>query len=627
MILPNILGNCFAQDTSFFKTKEIIVIDTNTSNSQKYGGLNYRKIIISKKDNLINYKDLFIIPSVNLIQYGGLGSLSSISIRGTSSNQAKISINSIPLNNSANPFYDLNLLPFEIIDEINIIPTGNSAQFGSGAIGGIVDLSVNNHKSNHLTSYFSFGSYGYYKIHLSQKNYIPFAKNLSNSISYESYLGNYPIKFNEFGRIVDTFRTNSSYHSFKVSNIFKKNFNKNISFSSISFFSSNYQEQPGAVLLGRLEDKSSNLKQIHLSSLNSIEYLSDFTNYTFSSSINIKDLNYSPSELPFSTKNYFTGIDFFSSLKISSKMMSLGNVHTEMGVEYNQLTGNMLQKEVGSFINRTLVFLSVSNSNVFNNLPLSYNISTRVDKILNYSEIPVSGLLAINYFPYENTKLNLSFSKNFRFPSFNEMYYFNYGNINLLPEKSISSEVSFDYLSPDIEFQINGFVSNIVDKIVSIPKSTLTWTAQNYSKVLNYGFETSFSIDMFNNHLNIKYYYLLQNSLDNNPNSKNYKSMISYVPNEKIALLTTVKYELFNLALNVQRNSFRYFLSENSPQNILPSYLIINSSLKYELTLYKSINTIISFDINNLTNISYEIVKNYPMPGRTFYLTIRASYE
>lgn len=621
------MGNGFAQDTSLFKIKELVVIDSNELNLKKYSGLNFRKITLSSTDKILNYNSLSSIPSVNINQYGGIGSLMSVSLRGTSSSHTTISLNKNPLSNSANPFYDLNLLPFELIDEINIVSVGNSTQFGSGSIGGVVDFSINNTNSTFLNSLFSVGSYGYTKLVFIQKNLLPFAKNLTNSISYESYVGNYPIKFNDFGRLVDTFRTNSAYNSLKLNNLFSTNFNSNLSMNSITLFSANYQEQPGAVLVGRLEDSFSNLKQIHLSSINSIEYTKNLTKLTFSAALNIKDFKYIATEFPLGQSNNFTAFDLSNSFNIQHNFKNYGNFQMNFGFEYNQLAGNMLQKDIGSFVNRTLFSISFVNSNNLKNLPLSYNISIRTDKMINYTEIPVSGLFTLNYFPSTKTKLNLSLTKNFRFPSFNEMYFFNYGNINLLPEKSISSEISFDYDYKPFNLQICGFISNIEDKIVSVPKSTLVWTAQNYAKVLNYGSEISAFINLFNNYLSIRYYYLIQTSFDNNSNSKYYKSLIPYVPNEKITLITNLKFNKLNFKIDIQRSSFRYFLPENIYQNYLPSYFIVNSSIKYELSIYKSTNLIISFDINNLTNLYYEVIKNYPMPGRSFYLTIGVKYE
>jgi len=627
MISLSILGNIFAQDTSFFKSKELIIIDSNSQDLKKYGGMNYKKIILSNSDKLLNINHLLTLPSINLNQYGGIGSLSSISIRGTSSNQTIISVNKIPLNNSANPFYDINLLPLELFDEINVISIGNSTKFGSGSIGGVVDFTINNSPKKYLNSFISIGSFGYFKTSLTQKSLIPFLENLSSYISYENYTGNYPIKYNEFGKLIDTFRQNSAYNSFKISNLYTNAFNNNLSINSITLFSSNYQEQPGAVIIGRLEDATSNLKQLSLTLLNSIKYTNDLTTIIFSNSFNIRDLKYKSTEFTFVSKNNFTAFDLSNSINYDQKFQQFGNISFNFGMEYNQLAGGMLQKEVGSFINRTLLFISASNSNNINNLPLSYNISFRVDKMLNYNSIPISGLLAINYFPSTTTKINFSLSKNFRFPSFNEMYYFNYGNIDLLPEKSLSSELSLDYISQSINIQVCGFISDIADKIVSVPKSTLIWTAQNYSRVLNYGCELSTLIYLFKNHLSIGYYYLLQTSYDNNPDSKYYKSLIPYIPNEKITTLTNLNFDKLNLKIEMQRISYRYFLPENIHQNYLPSYFIINSSIKYEISISKTMNLSCSFDINNLTNLSYEIIKNYPMPGRAFHLTIGVRYE
>ncbi len=616
-----------AQDTISYKTKSIVVIDSNKNRMSDYNGLAYKTITISPT-NYNNMNDLFnSIPLINFTQYGGVGSLATLSIRGTSSNQSVISIDQIPLNNSANPFVDINLLPVELFDELNIISTGTSSLLGSGAIGGNIDFGINNKPKKSVNVSYSFGSYGYSKALVSQNNMISFLPYFSNSISYETYTGNYPIKFNEFGNLKDTFRTNSKYKSLKFSNIIKLPITRNILYNSISIFALNEHQEPGAVLIGRLEDSNSFIEHNSLFTINQISYELDLTTFVFSNLLSIKKYNYNNSNNLIFENSNFNSFDISSNITTNFHITSNSDLKIDFGWDYNQLVGNMIQKDVGNYVNRNLLHASGSYSQIMNYLPLSYNISMRIDKSSDINSVSNSMSFAINYFINNLLKANLSFSKNFRFPSFNEMYYFNYGNTDLSPEKSLSGEISIEYSVNKTLIQLFGFVSDIKDKIVSVPKSTLSWSAQNYSRVLNYGAELNINLPIYKDYIVIRYNYLLQNSFDNNPNSKYYREIIPYTPLEKVSLYAEANYSkvLFNLSL--QRTSYRYFLPQNSIENLLPSFITLTSSMKYQLSIFTHLPLFISLNISNITNLSYEIVKNYPMPLRSVNLTIGASYE
>lgn len=587
----------------------------------------YRTIHLSNINGASIREVLSSIPTINLKQYGGIGSLATPSIRGTGSNQTVISLNKIPLTTSANPFFDLNLLPVELINSVNIITNGSSSLFGSGSIGGTLDFETKTNKRRFISPYFSIGSFGYLKASISQNNIIPMQPKLSNSISYESYLGDYPITFNQFGEIIDTFRTNSKYKSLKLSNLFDVEINDKLIFNSISFFSSNYQEQPGAVLIGRLEDENDLLKQLNLISINSIGYKLRKSNLNFVNLLSIKNIDYNTNEELLNNQSRFSAFDMTNLLNYTVDSKIIGQYKIGLGFDYNQLVGNMLQKKIGNFIQRNNLYLSFSTNNLIFYLPINYSISLRIDKMFNYDKIAYSWLISLNYFLSDELKINAVASSNFRFPSFNEMYYFNYGNINLLPEKSISAETSLDYRSNLTNIQITGFINDINDKIVSIPKSTLIWTAQNFGKVMNYGVELSSQLFIFQRNVSINYNYILQTSFDNNINSKYYKSILPYIPQEKIDLSVIFNKSDFSFALNLHRNSYQYYLPENSIEYIIPSNLLINASLLYNADFFKSFPFYISLNINNLTDNIYEIVKNYPMPGRSITLTIGGKIE
>ncbi|HRS02627.1 MAG TPA: TonB-dependent receptor, partial [Bacteroidota bacterium] len=76
-----------------------------------------------------------------------------------------------------------------------------------------------------------------------------------------------------------------------------------------------------------------------------------------------------------------------------------------------------------------------------------------------------------------------------------------------------------------------------------------------------------------------------------------------------------------SIGTNIYFNSFRYFLIDNSLNSTLNSYYNIDINLSYIIKLLSNKFTI-SLIIKNITNQTYEIIKNYPMPKRNYLISI-----
>jgi iron complex outermembrane receptor protein len=80
---------------------------------------------------------------VRVRKFGGLGSYSTLSIRGSNSNQVRMYIDGIPLNNSQGGEVYLSDLGFDNLEKIEIYKSGLSGGFSNTSIGGTVNLVTN----------------------------------------------------------------------------------------------------------------------------------------------------------------------------------------------------------------------------------------------------------------------------------------------------------------------------------------------------------------------------------------------------------------------------------------------------------------------------------------------------
>ncbi|MCZ7582810.1 MAG: TonB-dependent receptor plug domain-containing protein [Deltaproteobacteria bacterium] len=77
---------------------------------------------------------------VTVRDFGGLGRLSTVSIRGSGADQVVVLVDGIRINPSAGGGVDLSTIPPSQIERIEVIRGGDSAFYGDGAMGGVVNI-------------------------------------------------------------------------------------------------------------------------------------------------------------------------------------------------------------------------------------------------------------------------------------------------------------------------------------------------------------------------------------------------------------------------------------------------------------------------------------------------------
>ncbi len=106
---------------------------------------------------------------VQIKRYGGLGSYSTISIRGSNANQVMVYFDGVPLNDAVLGEFNIESITLEGLDRIEIYRGNSPSRFGISGIGGIVNLVPKRPEKGALTGIaLSYGSYNTSKITLSR---------------------------------------------------------------------------------------------------------------------------------------------------------------------------------------------------------------------------------------------------------------------------------------------------------------------------------------------------------------------------------------------------------------------------------------------------------------------------
>ena len=108
---------------------------------------------------------------VTVRDFGGLGKLSTVSIRGSTSQQVLVLIDGVRINPSTGGGADLSSIPASQIERIEVIRGGGSALYGEGAIGGVVNIITKKHKGKAINTLgATVGSFNTLEIHASRSH-------------------------------------------------------------------------------------------------------------------------------------------------------------------------------------------------------------------------------------------------------------------------------------------------------------------------------------------------------------------------------------------------------------------------------------------------------------------------
>lgn len=224
-------------------------------------------------------------------------------------------------------------------------------------------------------------------------------------------------------------------------------------------------------------------------------------------------------------------------------------------------------------------------------------------------------------------------SRDFRFPTFNDLYWNPGGNPNLKEERSWNGELQFKYSYRKIaEVTVSNFYLYVDDWIQWIPQGAI-WMPVNYREVFSRGLEAAIHLTNQEHesprrlaiHFNASYTYTKTTNLDAASQYDLSKGMqLIYVPyNNLVAGLQLSYYRFYIRCVNTYTGS-AYTTSDNSQS--LGGYFLTNIEIGKDF-LIKRTGFGCSFKVNNVANVNYQVVAEYPMPGRNYEVTLRFKFS
>lgn len=580
----------------------VYLFDRHISEAKKTQQV-YRISTSDIQKNATNLSETLRFQTPVYVKENGRGAASSPSFRGTTAQQTSFLWNGIPVNSMFLGQADINNLSLLNYDNIEVKSGGGSVMYGSAAIGGTIHLNnqIGFNKGFQGRFFAEYGSFetlntslktsysnekfaavfsaGFSKskndYEVPQKNYI----NHNGEYSNQTFNLSTAYRFNDSNQIywhTQQFFGNQHYPIFEIQQTKTKYLSD--SFRSLMTWKNsgeNYQNQLNAAFLKEAWSYFPNINQ--------------------------------PKESGGNGKTFLLKNDFEYSLPKNFKLNFIAQALQENGDGYQSgiLYANRWAGSAAALIKyeREKIYLEAGAKKEF------------VERI----QAPFLYSLGGNYKFSSAFLIKFKASKNFRYPSFNDLYWQPGGNLDLKPETSYQAEITPEFSFKNFKISVAPYYNHIYDMIRWLPTSAGYWAPVNTNEVKAYGLETVLGFNK-----NFGQHQILGNLGYSYNNSENAETgfQLNYVPIHKA--FGMIQYKLNNIEVFVQGmfNGRTFTTTNESETDDLDPYFVMNAGISS--TFFK--NYTIGFKVNNITDAVYETMAYYPLPMRNYSVNLSINF-
>lgn len=536
----------------------------------------------------------------------GYGMVSSASFRGTNAQQTAVVWNGININSQLTGQTDFNTLIPIHYDNITVRSGGGSVQYGSGAVGGSVLLNDSfsfdsgwNHRL--LAGYGSFntGRLAYRTVLGKEKLSLKLGIDRSASDNDYKYLGT--DRRNENGAY-DHLNLNASVGYMlsdrQIIKIFQNSVfgDRDFSGTLTAPADENYRDVNTRSLIEFSNFNSRNIMRLKVAHL--------YERYRYYPNKMRDEYSYGQANTFIANFDYkyrwdkmaLNGIVDLST--IGAKGTSIENTNR------NQLSGTFLFSH------------DVSER-------LNYGLNLRKEWVSDYGS-PFLFSLDGRYRATKDYTLTINASKNYRVPTFNDLYWTGAGargNLEVLPETSWQLEIGQALTLGNYHLSANGYAIFSDDLIQWRPNEQGTWMAMNIQDVYQYGLELGFDWKKkwASSNLEWENEYAYTRSIN-----KLTKNQLLYVPEHTFRSNLAYRYKRIGAFYQMLYTGSVYTTTDNSDD--LPGYMVADVGMDYRWPITAKAQINFGAKLNNVFNKNYQNVAYRPMPNRNIQFQINIKF-
>lgn len=556
--------------------------------------------------------------ALNIKAYGVGGGASSVSVRGASASQVQVNWNGFPINSVTLGSSDLSMIPAAGFDRISLAYGASGALYGSGTFGGAVSLSSELSPEKGLSGNAFIGAQSLRALNggisftagtdrLAWKVFA-WGTTSENEFTYYDYI-----------RQTEYRQTDGDWHDYGMIHNLAFRLSPASLLEAGLWYQVKEYDIPSRIGSTTYEHQSDSAMRLYLG----YRYIRNRWSLR-ARAVRFGDLQtYSQKSTPDSPVN-----------SIDSRIASLqyyGDInfryYMPSGLSFDAgLTGSIVTADVSAYGETKLekgIALFTGLKYTLDHLTLqavfrkewfnTFSSGILPSLGLKWDAVPGQWVLRANY------------SKKFRKPTFNDLFWIPGGNRDLSPESGYTIEAGTENTfrisgKSSVVTDISPYYTHITDMIVWRPGGAF-WSPVNYQEVRSAGIDLSacFKIE----HERIKYSSAVKAGL-NHPVASEADGTESitmlYSPLLIASWKNSLTAGLFDFEVTYCFTSERHY----SDERLLDQYGLADIRVGADIPAGKG-KFGIHFSCNNVTRTTYELIRLYPMPGR--YWSAKIDYE
>lgn len=586
------------------------------------------------------------LPGITLKDYGGAGGLKTVSVRGFGAQHTNVVYDGVAISNHRSGSIDVSRYSMDNVSDIALVVGDNDDIFQPVRnVASAASLHINTMKmpskdlAPHIIAQLKGGSWGYVAPHIRIDKNMSQKFGMSLVADFLHADNNYPYKIENVDHWESSRRNNSRMNSGTAELNMTYHPSENNILTLKGYYYTNSRRLPGMVHYYVNDSRQSMKDENAFGQFNWTSTLSKKLRLSYMAKFNYDMTDFKDPAYPGGVKDHrYWQWEYYTSACLLYKISDNLSIDYSADYSFNNLTGGDVSTyrspRRNTILQTAVVKYQTSRWTLIGRLIESlYRDKTTIGE--SGKDIShLSPSLSLNYklLSKEELYVRLSYKDIFRAPSFSELYYEHFGSTDLNPERTNQVNLGVTWTHPyskGSRFSITAdtYINKVKDKIVSIPYDMFKWTNVNLGSVHSHGIDVTAHVNhqLSTQHMLIMACnYTLQKVRDRTggKESKYYDYQVAYTPEYSGGASLAWENPWVNISANAILSASRWPNNEHYHGTMLPGYSNVGITLYRDLSI-KDCKLHLRFDIKNILNEQYEIVGNYPMPGRSWMATAR----